>query len=136
MAGESDQVNSPQFANDHRRFSQTGLERPACSTHSNIPSSPARPHRTGTRTGSPRASGAARGTEPLRDGVPQARTILRAHIAPKLFGFVSLIGAQKPSRPHMQEETVELPTERFSDVPGTLAESEVRLFALLMVTII
>ena len=25
VAGESDQVNSPQFANDHRRFSQTGL---------------------------------------------------------------------------------------------------------------
>ena len=25
VAGESDQLNSPQFASDHRRFSQTGL---------------------------------------------------------------------------------------------------------------
>ena len=36
--------------------------------------------------------------EPLRDDIPQARTVLRAHIVPTLFDYLSSTGIKKTSR--------------------------------------
>jgi hypothetical protein len=45
----------------------------------------------------------------------------------------SILGAQHHAHPRTQEETAQLPEPWFSEVPGSLTYSEVRLFALLMV---
>ena len=75
VAGESSHLNPPQFASDRRRF-----RRPACSTHSNFPSSQARRHRTSPRTGCTCASesAGATGTAPGRCS-PGANGPLCAH---------------------------------------------------------
>ena len=51
----------------------------------------------------------------------------------RCFRNLSLIGAQNHDHPRTQEETAQLPETWFSEVPGSLTDSEVRLFALLMV---
>ena len=74
------------------------FRRPACSTHSNLPGSRARRHRTSTRTGSPCASADPADREPLRDDIPQARTVLCARSVSDISGYLSSTGTKKPSR--------------------------------------